>query len=127
MRRRLRLRCSADFHQLWRRGQRWHHPLVLLIVGPNDLEHSRFGFTVSRQYGKAADRNRMKRILREVVRSRLEQIESGCDCLFVARSLTNGATFSELNVAVSQLLKRSGLLINSSNALVSNALDEGLK
>lgn len=127
MRRRLRLRRSADFHQLWRRGQRWHHPLVLLIVGPNDLEHSRFGFTVSRQYGKAADRNRMKRILREVVRSRLEQIESGWDCLFVARSLTNDATFSELNVAVSQLLKRSGLLITSSNALVSNALDEGLK
>lgn len=127
MRRRLRLRRSADFHQLWRRGQRWHHPLILLIVGPNDLEHSRFGFTVSRQYGKAADRNRMKRILREVVRSRLEQIESGWDCLFVARSLTNGATFSELNAAVSQLLKRSGLLITSSNTLVSNALDEGLK
>ena len=119
MRRRLRLRRSADFVQLRRRGKRWHHPLILLIVGPNDLEHS--------QFGKATDRNRMKRILREVVRSRLEQIESGWDCLFVARSRGKGATFSELNAAVSQLLERSGLLISSSNTLVSNASDERWK
>ena len=127
MRRRLRLRRSADFYQLRRRGKRWHHPLILLIVGPNDLEHSQFGFAVSRHFGKATDRNRMKRILREVVRSRLGQIESGWDCLFVVRRRAKGASFSELNAAVSQLLERSGLLISSSNTMVSNALDEGLK
>ena len=127
MRRRLRLRRSADFVQLRRRGKRWHHPLILLIVGPNDLEHSQFGFSVSRHFGKATDRNRMKRILREVVRSRLEQIESGWDCLFVARPRGKGATYSELNAAVGQLLERSGALISSSNTLVSNASDERWK
>ena len=126
MRRRHRLRRSADFDQLWRRGQRWHHPLLLLVVGPNELEISRFGFAASRRLGKAYSRNKVKRILREVVRNRLKKIEGGWDCLFVARFAANGVTFSEVEAAVSQLLKRSDLLLSNSDALVSNVLEERL-
>jgi ribonuclease P protein component len=110
MQRRLRLRRRVDFNQLRRRGRRWHHPMILLITRANDLEHSRFGFSASRGFGKATARNRMKRILREVIRSRLSLIEDGWDCLFVARRAANGATFAEVEVAVNQLMQRSNLL-----------------
>ncbi len=118
MQRRLRLRRTVDFDQLRRGGQRWHHPMILLIAGENDLEHSRFGFAASRGFGNATARNRMKRILREIVRSRLSLIEDGWDCLFVARRAANGANFAEVEVAVNQLMKRSNLLKSRSDMRV---------
>lgn len=118
MQRRLRLQRRVDFEQLRHRGQHWHHPMILLIAGVNDLEHSRFGFSASRGFGKATARNRMKRILREVIRSRLSLIEDGWDCLFVARRAASGATFAEVEVAITQLLKRSKLLKSRSDMRV---------
>lgn len=126
MLRRYRLRRTADFNQLRRRGQRWHHPMILLIVGANDLEHSRFGFAASRRFGNATDRNRVKRILREVVRDRITLIEDGWDCLFVARRAASGATFTEVQGAVAQLFERSNLLKSRSSTLASETLDEEL-
>jgi ribonuclease P protein component len=81
--------------------------MILLITRANDLEHSRFGFSANRGFGEATARNHMKRILREVVRSRLSLIEDGWDCLFVARYAAKGATFAEVEVAVIQLMQRS--------------------
>ncbi|HET6444688.1 MAG TPA: ribonuclease P protein component [candidate division Zixibacteria bacterium] len=126
MHRALRLRSSADFDKLRQSGRRWHHPMILLIVGPNDLEQSRFGFSASRRFGNAASRNRIKRILREVVRSHLVAIENGWDCLFVARLAANGATYSEIEAAVNQLLKRSKLLTPFSDLRESKKFEEGL-
>jgi ribonuclease P protein component len=100
--------------------------MILLIAAPNDLEQSRFGFSSSRRVGNAISRNRIKRILREVVRSRLVTIEHGWDCLFIARRPANGATYSELEAAVSQLLERSKLLTPFSDLRESKMFEEGL-
>ncbi|MFN2189488.1 MAG: ribonuclease P protein component [Candidatus Promineifilaceae bacterium] len=123
MRRRHRLRRTADINRLWRRGKRWHHPHLLLIVGPNDLDYSRFGFTISRQFGSAVTRNKSKRLLREAVRKSLDDVENGWDCLFVAHSSARGRTFSEMNEAVSLLLRRAGLL----NHVPSSRNHEGMR
>jgi ribonuclease P protein component len=110
MRRRHRLRREADFDELWRRGKRWQHPLMLLITGPNGQEFSRFGFSVSRHFGRATERNKMKRVLREVVRSRISEIVGGLDLLFVARPSSNGMEYHEIADVVSILLRKSGAL-----------------
>ena len=115
MRRRHRLRHSGDIDQLWRQGKRWHHPKILLVANPNDLQINRYGFSASHHFGTAVERNKVKRVLRELVRMRLDEIESGWDCLFVARRSACGAAFSEMEKAVVQLLTRSGLLISKSN------------
>jgi ribonuclease P protein component len=72
---------------------------------------SRFAFSVGGRVGKAARRNRVKRRLREIVRRRLERVEPGHDCLFVARTAAGMADFEELDEAVIRLLARSGMII----------------
>ncbi|MEO0474935.1 MAG: ribonuclease P protein component [Planctomycetota bacterium] len=42
-------------------------PLAVLAL-PNDLEHHRFGMTVSRRVGNAVKRHKIKRMLREAFR-----------------------------------------------------------
>lgn len=110
MQRRFRLQRPADFAILRKYGRRWNHPLALLIAYQTDLPVSRFAFSASKRVGNAVVRNRAKRLLREAVRHHLTTISSGWDCLFVARSLTAQAEFSEVEEAVIQLLSRANVL-----------------
>ncbi|MCI0396499.1 MAG: ribonuclease P protein component [Chloroflexi bacterium] len=110
MQRRFRLRRQADFEQLRHHGQRWRHPLALLIVVTNHQTVSRFGFSASKRVGKATVRNRARRLLREAVRLHLHEISQGWDCLFVARQETADAPLAEVEAAVLQLLGRAGVL-----------------
>lgn len=109
MHRRHRLRRAADFELLRREGRRWHHPYVVLVAGANRGQISRFGFAAGKRLGQATKRNRVKRIFREVIRNRLGEIEDGWDCLFIARIGAAEASTSELQMAVNELLQRSGL------------------
>lgn len=111
MLRRFRLRRSSDFESLRHNGQRWHHPLIILVVNPNGRTESRFGFSASRHIGKATVRNRVKRLLREAVRKKVETIQPGYDCLFVARSPAVDADYHEIESAVVQLLCRANVLV----------------
>ena len=110
MQRRFRLRRSADFELLHRQGKRWQHPLLVLIVRANGEQNSRFGFSAGRRMGNAVQRNRAKRRLREAVRTRVSDIESGWDCLLIARKVLLQASFAEVESAVTDLLICAGLL-----------------
>jgi ribonuclease P protein component len=110
MNRRFRLTSSTDFKRVRRNGKSYAHPLVILILDRNHLDRSRFGVTTTRTLNSAVARNRAKRRLRESLRPRLDQVESGWDCIWVARSGVPDAAWPELQSAVDDLLDRSGVL-----------------
>lgn len=70
----------------------------------------RLGFVVSKKVaGKAHDRNRLKRRLREVSRRYLGRLE-GVDLIFVARPSAVGAEVDSLEKEILQLLTKAGVL-----------------
>lgn len=80
------------------------------MVLANDKDVSRFAFVCSRRVGNAVTRNRIKRLMREVVHLHLSIIEPGWDCVFLARPAIAAASYSEVETAVLELLGRAGLL-----------------
>lgn len=104
-----RLRRPADVQRVQQAGKSWRHPLVILLIQPNSLSVSRFAFVASRHVGKAVQRNRAKRLLREVVRAHLPDIQPGWDCVLIARPSLHQAAFGEVDTAVTQLLQRAKL------------------
>lgn len=76
-------------------------------VAPNGLGLSRYGFSVSRHVGKAVVRNRVKRLLREILRQ--TPLRPGCDIIFIARSPAAAADYAGLEKSVRGLAFRAGL------------------
>jgi ribonuclease P protein component len=117
----LRLQSTTDFERVRRDGRSHAHPLAVLIVERRPPEQSgvtaplpsRCGFAASRTVGKAARRNRAKRLLREAVRAQAARLAPGWDLVFVAREPLAGATLLQAREAVGNLLRRARVLENN--------------
>ncbi len=116
MRKKYRLRANTDFQRIRRAGTTWVHPLLILSALPNRLEHSRFGFVVGRRIGKAVQRNKIKRRMRESVRARIQEgeIVQSWDVVFIARRPIQKASFQQVDQAIGLLLRRANLVSEAS-------------
>jgi len=107
----VRLRRRAEFLRVQDRGLKISAECVLLLVLPNERADglTRAGFTVSSKVGNAVVRNRIRRRLRELYRSRRAGLPKGLDMVFIARNsaaTAEWATFVKAFDKVGVELKR---------------------
>lgn len=81
-----RLLRRSEFMRVQQQGRRVHtsHFVLLLIRAGRDA--TRLGVTVGRRVGGAVQRNRVKRLVREVFRLNRRLFPRECDVVLVARS-----------------------------------------
>jgi ribonuclease P protein component len=99
----------AQFGLVYDEGSSWVSNTIVMKALPNGLDLSRYGFAVSRRVGKAVVRNRVKRLLREILRQTL--LQPGWDIIFIARSSAARANYASLGKSVRGLSLRAGLLV----------------
>jgi len=100
---------KVQFELVYNEGRTWAGREIVVKAMPNGLESSRYGFTVSRHVGKAVVRNRVKRLLREIVRQ--TPLQPGWDIIFIARAPAAGADYMNLEKSVRELLFRAGIFV----------------
>ena len=105
------LKKPAQYALVYNKGRSWKNNLRVMKALSNGLAFSRYGFSVGRRVGEAVMRNRVKRLLREIMRS--TSLQTGWDIIFIARSYTAGVSYAELAAAVEGLLSRAGLLVEN--------------
>jgi ribonuclease P protein component len=98
------IRRRTDFQQVYERGRKIHSRYATVFVLPNTLGISRLGIAATRKFGGAVQRNRAKRLIREVFRR--NKIARGLDIVVVPRRELLGASLNALEADYRNLLER---------------------
>jgi len=107
---RFRLTSSTDFKRVRRFGKSYAHPLLVLVAMPDSIGELHIGVSASRSVGKAVQRNRAKRLLREATRPLLSQIFPGWKIILLSRRTTPEASSQDVQIALAGLLRKAHLL-----------------
>lgn len=104
------LRRRRDFVAAAESGVKVGGPLIALQMRDRGMldEKPRVGFTVTKRVGRAVERSRMKRRLREAARATLaETARPGCDYVLIARRAVIDVRFDRLLREVRDAVKRA--------------------
>ncbi len=92
--RQFRLTDRPQYRRCYSRGRRFFTPSFILFVLPTSEAQWRLGIAASKKVGKAVDRNRIKRLVREVFRVNQQRIDLQADIVVVVKK---SAPISTLN------------------------------
>lgn len=102
-----RLLSRREFLFLQQRGKKLHGPHFLVITAPSRIQRSRLGITTSRRFGKAVDRNRMKRLLREFFRERQQAFLPAIDIVIIPKAGALQLSLAQIDGELERLLSLS--------------------
>jgi ribonuclease P protein component len=103
-----RLRKRAEFLAVRRGEKRRGRLFVLEVLDRGDGDLPRVGFTVTKKIGNAVVRNRIRRRLREAVRTHAAgDMQPGNDYVIVGREDVLAAPFAEIRNELSRRLKKT--------------------
>ena len=94
--------------KLFKEGVAFHGQHLVLILRREASGPRKVLFVASRRVGKAVVRNRVRRLLREILRA--SSLEPGWDIVFIARLAAATADYAALKASVIGLLLRARML-----------------
>ena len=114
MRRKLRLRNREDYSRVYRGGRSFANgQFVVYWSKQPTAEPFRLGISASKKVGNAVVRNRMRRVIKEIVRHMEVQIVPHVDFILIVRKPAISMSYSELERSVRHVLRKAGLLKES--------------
>lgn len=109
--RKLRLRNREDFSRVYRRGKSFANSQFVVYWSRQPAATPfRMGVSASKKIGNAVVRNRMRRVVKEIVRLQADRIVPQIDFVLIVRKPAVGLKHKELERSVFHVLKKAGLL-----------------
>ncbi|MFV9510300.1 ribonuclease P protein component [Tepidibacillus sp. LV47] len=114
MQKEFRLRKREDFKKVYQYGHSIaNRSLVLYELDNNETECHRFGISVSKKLGKAVVRNRVKRLIKEAIRSIISknEIKKHKDFIIIARKPIIEMEYEQIEKSVEHLFRKMNLFV----------------
>ena len=106
MKKEYRVKKSQDFDNIIRKKQSFANRQFVIYYQENKLDHMRLGISVSKKLGKAHERNKLKRYVRESFKTRKDFLKN-YDIIIIVRPAAKGLSFLEFGSSIDHVLKRS--------------------
>lgn len=114
VRRKLRLRNREDYSRVYRGGRSFANgQFVVYWSKQPSAQPFRVGISASKKIGNAVVRNRMRRLVKEIVRHMEGQIVPYVDFILIVRKPAVTMSYAELERSIKHVLRKAGLLKDS--------------
>ncbi len=100
----LRIRKSSEFQDVFEKGNKLNGDHYTLVYKENSLGFPRLGLVVGKNYGNVIERNRIKRIVREVFRQN-KPLFNSLDLLVIARRKSETLNYKQAEGEITRILK----------------------
>ncbi len=105
------LKQNHEFRRLYNRGKSAVCPYFVIYCRKTGRPVSRLGITTGVKLGNAVKRNRARRRIRELYRTREKGLLPGYDIVVVARTRAIYGRYAEMDRCFGQLTRKLGLTV----------------
>lgn len=108
------LKKNYEFKNLFSKGKFFYGKYIHMYIKKTNSNYNKLGIAVSKKQGKAVDRNRIKRLIRENYKNFENRIEKGINILIIINKdkKIKNITFSNIEENFNSTLKKANVLVN---------------
>ncbi len=107
----MRLKKKEDFAKVYRQEQSTaNYQFVVYKMKNPEVEKFRAGISASKKIGNAVKRNRVRRIVKELIRKNQDRIREGYDFIIIVRARAVNMEFAQLEKSLLHVLGKASLL-----------------
>ncbi|MFD0674496.1 ribonuclease P protein component [Cohnella sp. GCM10027633] len=121
MHRKLRLRKREDFNVVYRYGRSFANSQFVVYWRKRGVDKAtgtfRMGVSASSKLGGAVVRNRLRRMVKEIVRLNAGKLLVDMDLILIVRKPALSLPYKEMEGSILHVLRKAGLLIGSTPAI----------
>jgi len=111
MHRKLRLRKREDFNTVYRYGKSFANSQFVVYWRKRGQKGSfRMGVSASSKLGGAVVRNRLRRMVKEIVRLNASKLLEDTDLILIVRKPALNMAYKEMEGSILHVLRKAGLL-----------------
>ena len=108
MNKKQRIKKNEEFSQVFKHGRSVaNRQFVLYVLKKEGQPYFRLGLSINKRVGHAVTRNRIKRYIREVFRTKSDEIVANVDYVVIARKPTATMTYHEVEKSLIHVLKKA--------------------
>ena len=116
MRRYFRITKNDDFKLIVENGVRFSNSIYNIYSIHNELDHPRFGVSVSKKRGNAVVRNKIRRQIKSILMAKISLVSPTLDYVIVVKDGYLGQSFLENEKSLVQLFEKLNKeLLNGTN------------
>lgn len=96
---------KEEFNEIIRQTKSYKNKYISIYIRKNNLDYSRFGISIPKKYGKAVERNKIKRQVKEIIDNNKILFKNNKDYIIIVRDAIKEKHFKEKEEIILNIMK----------------------
>lgn len=107
MQKKYRIKKNSEYKNLYKKSKRYYNRDFILLEAKSKNNYPRFGFVITKKFGKANKRNKIRRRIKEIIRHNLNIFEKNTDYVVTPKYHAINLTYNKLESSLKHIVELS--------------------